>query len=446
MLGRLSLRVQLALSLIAVSLIAVGIATLLSNQQLPGLVNTAAEERLQRQAGHLAAAAAALYSEDGQWTRATVNAVIHEGRVVGFETELLDDRGRPLPGSPCRPQEPESQQRAAVIVSGERVGTLLMAPLNRQILTPEEEHLRHSLDRLHLVAAGTSALGALAIALLLAGTLTRPLRRIRQAAEQMEEGQLGARVEVRGSTELAAVGHALNRLADTLEHEEEVRRGSVADLAHELRTPVSGLLSRIEAAQDGVLQDTVANLEAMHAETVRLSLLLDDLEQLAEAQRPGILVDKKVVDLAVVAREQEQAFASRFAEKGVSLETALSSAPVLGDSVRLGQIVSNLLSNALRYTPAGGNVTLTVHRKDESALLEVTDTGLGIAPEDLRHIFTRFWRGEKSRSRETGGAGIGLAIVSELVHGHEGRIDVESRLGQGSAFLVSLPSPRDLHE
>jgi signal transduction histidine kinase len=262
----------------------------------------------------------------------------------------------------------------------------------------------------------------------------------------MEEGELGTRVEISGTTELAAVGHALNRLAATLEHEEESRRESVADLAHELRTPVSGLLSRIEAAQDGVLEDMQANLEAMHAETLRLSILLDDLTRLAEAQRPGILIEKHPLDLATIGEGQAEAFAPRFAEKPIDFETALTPAPVLGDAGRLSQIVSNLLENALRYTPEGGRVSLRVRQERESAVLEVADTGSGIAAEDLRHVFTRFWRGEKSRSRETGGAGIGLAIVAELVHAHDGRIDVESRLEQGSTFRVTLPLAVDLHE
>lgn len=306
--------------------------------------------------------------------------------------------------------------------------------------------MSHSLDRLHLVAAGFSALAALLVALLVAETLARPLRRIRLAAERMEEGKLGSRVDISGTNELAAVGHALNRLAATLEHEEEMRRESVADLAHELRTPVSGLLSRIEAAQDNVLEDVQANLEAMHSEALRLSVLLDDLTRLAEAQRPGMLIEKHPLDLATVGEEQAKAFASRFAEKGIDFETTLAPALILGDAGRLNQIASNLLENALRYTPSGRRVALRVYEEDGSSVLEVADAGIGIAPDDLRHIFTRFWRGEKSRSRETGGAGIGLAIVAELVHAHDGRIDVESKLGQGSVFRVTLPRATNLHE
>ena len=445
--GRLSLRVQLALALVAVALLGIGIATLFSNFGLPGLVNQAAHSRLERQAGHLSSVAAAFYSDRGRWTPAAGSAVVHEGRIAGIEAELLDAQGKRVAGSAKLERGAGSSRvRVPVLVKGTQVGVLVVASLGDQILTPEEQHLRHSLDRLHLISAGVSALAALLVALLVAETLTRPLRRIRLAAERMEEGESGARVDISGSNELAAVGHALNRLAATLEHEEEVKRESVADLAHELRTPVSGLLSRIEAAQDDVLEDVRANLEAMHAETLRLSILLDDLTRLAEAQRPGMLIEKHPLDLATVGEEQARAFSPRFAEKTIDFETELTPAPVLGDAGRLSQIVSNLLENALRYTPEGGQVFLRVREERESAVLEVADTGSGIAAEDLRHVFTRFWRGEKSRSRETGGAGIGLAIVAELVHAHDGRIDVESKLDQGSTFRVTLPLAARLHE
>jgi signal transduction histidine kinase len=267
-------------------------------------------------------------------------------------------------------------------------------------------------------------------------------------AKRIEGGDLAARVEPAGDAEVRAVGQALNRLAETLEHEEEIRRSTMADLAHELRTPVSALLSRIEAGQDGVLTDDAANLAAMHAETLRLARLLDDLARLAEAERPGFLTQKRVVDLAEVGLRGAEAFAPLFAAKDIGFSTHLEPVPVRGDFDRLGQVVSNLLSNALRYTQSGGRVELRVRWDESRAVLEVADTGVGISAEDLKHVFKRFWRGEKSRSRTTGGAGIGLAIVHELVRAHDGRIDVESRPGTGSTFRVSLPAldARALHK
>jgi two-component system sensor histidine kinase BaeS len=433
---RLGLRPRLALALVGVAVLAVALAWLIGDLGLEPRLNAAAKERLQRTATHAAAVAATVYSSSSGWGAPSRQELRHLAALDGLRIAVWLPDGRLLAIGPP-PTGPEGE--APVVSRGRKVGTVVVSASSGTLLTSEERHLRHSLDRLHLVAAGAAAFAALVTALLIAATLSRPLRRIRMVAERLERGELGARVELVQEPEMQAVGRALNRLAETLEHEEEVRRETVADLAHELRTPVNGLLQRIEAAQDGVLQDERANLEAMHGEALRLTRLLEDLDRLVEAQRPGLLIDKRVVDLSEIASEQAVAFQPLFAEKQIGLETSLTPAGVAGDPARLAQIVANLLSNAQRYTPSGGSVRVSVRRSDGVALLEVADTGIGIAPEDLRHIFERFWRGEKSRSRATGGAGIGLAIVSELVRAHDGRIDVESRPGAGSTFRVSLP-------
>lgn len=425
--SRFGLRSRLALALVGVAVLAVGLATFLSNRGLHPRVTASAEARLERSAEHFADIATTVYVEEGGWTPRAKRTLGHFAVLDGVRFRLDGALPEPAAMSP-------------VVVDGKRVGTIAVAPVGGNLLTPEEEHLQGSLNSLHLAAGAASVLGALLLAFLFAETLSRPLRRIRGAAQRIEEGDLTVRVEPGGDSEMRAVGHALNRLAETLEHEEEIRKASVADLAHELRTPVSALLSRIEAAQDGVLADGAANLEAMHAETLRLARLLDDLARLADAERPGLLIEKRVLDLAELGGREGEAFGPLFATKGVDFATALEPASVQGDPDRLGQVVSNLLSNALRYTEPGGRVDLRVRREEEWAVLEVADTGLGIAPEDLKHVFKRFWRGEKSRSRATGGAGIGLAIVHELVRAHDGRIDVESKPGMGSTFRVSLPA------
>jgi signal transduction histidine kinase len=438
---RVGLRARLAIALVGVAVLAVGLATLLANRGLHPRVAGAAEARIQRSAEHMAEAAASVYRENGGWTPGGVETLEHLADLNRLALRVSGPGGARLAPGHSHPALGDAEiSAAAPVVVGKRiVGKVLVAPLSGKLLTPEEEHLQASLDRLHLIAGAVSVAAALLVAFLLAQTLSGPLRRIRMTAQRIEQGELGARVELGGDAEVRAVGHALNRLADTLQHEEELRKESVADVAHELRTPVSGLLSRIEAAQDGVLADAAANLEAMHAEALRLTRLLDDLARLAEAERPGLLIEKRYVDLAEVAREELERFRLRFAEKGIEVEESFATAPVNGDPKRLGQVAANLLSNALRYTEPGGRVRVRVATERGSALLEVADTGVGIAPDDLKHVFKRFWRGEKSRSRATGGTGIGLAIVQELVRAHDGRIDVESAPGRGSAFRVFVP-------
>ncbi|MEP7335582.1 MAG: HAMP domain-containing sensor histidine kinase [Actinomycetota bacterium] len=431
--SRFGLRARLGAALVGVAVLAVGLATLLGNRGLEPRLEETAQARLQRSADHFAEVSATVRADVGSWP-AALPTLAHLAALEDLRAEVRADGEVMRLGGPVR----GVRASAPVVSSGRQVATVIVSPASGALYTPEEEHLRHSLDRLHLIAGGVAVAAALLVAFLLAETLTGPLRRLRQTAERMEQGQIDARVASRGAPELAAVGRALNRLSETLEHEEEVRKANAADLAHELRTPVNSLLSRIEAAQDGVLAGP-ENLAAMHTEVLRLTRLLDDLARLADAERPGLLLDKRPVDLAVAARAVADSFAPRFAESGLAFVVELEPVYVAGDQTRLEQIATNLLSNAFRHTETG-EVRLRVAREGDQAVLEVSDTGVGIAPDDLRHIFTRFWRGDRSRSRATGGAGIGLAIVRELVRAHDGRVDVDSTPGKGSRFRVILPA------
>ena len=434
-LARLSLRARLALALVGVAVMAVGFATLLGNLGLEPRLNEAAHARLQHSANHTGDLAARVYRDaGGRWTPSARQTLTHLAALDNLRIEVTMASGRRVP---IGPPPVGARASAPIIVAGRGVGTVLVSVGSGQLLTREEAHLQHSLDRLHLAAGAAAIFAALLVAAVLAEMLSRPLRRIRTTAERVGRGELTARVELGGDPEVRSVARALNRLAETLEHEEEIRKASVADLAHELRTPVNGLLTRIEAAQDGVLSGP-ENLEAMHGEALRLTRLLDDLALLADAERPGLLLDKQQLDLAEVAHRAAESFGPGFAQHNIELETELESVVVLGDDARLGQIAANLLSNALRYTEPGGRVRLSVWQQAGEAVIEVADTGIGIAPEDLKHIFTRFWRGDRSRARSTGGAGIGLAIVRELVRAHDGRIDVDSLPGHGSRFRVTL--------
>lgn len=413
-----------------------GLATLLGNAGLSPRVEEAARARLERAATHIGEVTAAVYVEESGFSPAARRTLRHLAALDDLRLTVRPERGAPF--SAGRPPT-GATATAPVTVAGRRVATVAVSSGSGALLTPDEEQLSHSLNRLHLVAGAVAIVAALLIALLLAETLSRPLRRIRAGAERLERGELGTRVDISGDSEVRAVGRALNRLAETLEHEEELRKAGVADLAHELRTPVNGLLARIEAAQDGILTGP-ENLQAMHDEARRLTRLLDDLSTLADAERPGLLVATQPLDLAAVAEQAAASFAPRFAEAGIGFRAEADPVFVDGDAERLEQVAANLLANALRYTEPRGTVTLRVGADAGRAFLEVADTGIGIAPDDLRHIFTRFWRGDPSRSRATGGSGIGLAIVRELVRAHDGRVEVDSVLGRGSRFRVVLPA------
>jgi signal transduction histidine kinase len=434
------LRTRLVIAFVAVALLGALVTTVYSSLSLTARLETSAEARLQNSALHFGEVAAVV-SDGSGWNQQSIETLHHLAQIDSLAARLFDARGELVFEHPASgPVEPGAAASAPVMAGERRIGRVDISRDDGRLFTAEEIQLRSQLLRTNLIAGVTSAAIALAVALYLAVTLSRPLRRIRAGAEAMGAGDLATRVPESGDDEIAAVAVALNRLAETLQQEEGLRKESVADLAHELRTPVMGILARVEAAQDGVLEDDAANLSAMHDEALRLSRLLDDLSALAEAERPGLLLDAEPVDLAAIARAQTAAFAGAFAEKGIALEADLRPAEVNGEPKRLEQVVVNLLSNALRYTDTGGRVLVTVRPDDGAALLEVSDTGIGIAEEDLPRVFTRFWRGEKSRSRDTGGAGIGLSIVKELVQAHGGAVEVESTPGQGSLFRVTLPA------
>jgi signal transduction histidine kinase len=211
----------------------------------------------------------------------------------------------------------------------------------------------------------------------------------------------------------------------------------MADVAHELRTPTTILRASCEELVDGLADPTPDRLSSLHDETLRLARVVEDLEALAHAEAAGLHLERAPVDLATVATTAVEALRSRFVDAGLTLTTRTTPAPVDGDDGRLHQVTVNLLTNALRYTPAGGEVTVTVGVDGERALLAVSDTGPGIAPEDQPHVFERFWHGRGDAGRA--GSGIGLAIVSELVRAHGGRVVLDSTPGEGSTFTVVLP-------
>ena len=438
---RIGLRSRLALALATVAVFSVALATVFANIGLHSRLDQFARDRMQSAATHSAQLAAGLYRDERRgWTPEIATELSHAAEINGYNLALADVTGRPVgPDSPAEaPGRPSA--RAPVVVDDRTVGSVSIWPVQGAALSGEDRALRDRLNQLHIVAGALALALGLIVAGVMAPALARPLRRLTDGARRIQRGELRTRVVAGSAPELRELAKAFNRLAETLAQEEEIRSAAAADIAHELRTPLAGVLSRIEAAQDGVLPDERRNLDAMHTEALRLTSLVEDLGQLAEAQRPGLTLHKEMVDLRALVEGRAHVHRDYFEAKGLTFEERLSSATVYGDSGRLAQIVDNLLSNALRYTDAGGHVTIEVAEREGEASIEVRDTGVGIHDDDLSHVFERFWRAEPSRARRTGGTGIGLSIVRELVRAHEGRVVVESRLGEGSCFRVTLPS------
>lgn len=292
---------------------------------------------------------------------------------------------------------------------------------------------RENLTRI-LAVTGAVLVLAVAITVLVATRLSRPLRALTEAAEQDRPAPVKSRDEV------GYLATAFNDLTARRERIEEQRKAMVSDIAHELRNPLNVIRGRLEAAEDGHLPFDRALTASLLEETVLLQHIVDDLQDLAAADAGQLRLHPEPLDAAELAGHVAAAHADRAAAAGVTLTVeATGSNDLEADPVRLRQIVGNLVTNAIRHTPAGGRVTIDVSSTVDVVTLAVADTGTGIAAADLPHVFDRFWRAEKSRNRQTGGSGLGLAIVRHLVRAHGGTVTVESEVDAGSTFTVRLP-------
>ncbi|MCD7034277.1 ATP-binding protein [Metabacillus sp. GX 13764] len=274
---------------------------------------------------------------------------------------------------------------------------------------------------------------------LVAKRLSKPLVMMRRAAEKMAKGDLKIRVKTKGHDELQELGYSLNKLASQLQKQETARKNMTSDIAHELRTPLATLKSHIEAMEDGIFEATPERMHSFGEEIERLISLVEDLEQLTAYEAPDFVLDKEPENLDHVIQQSINTVKESYAQKGVMLSSSKADIQMPLDKKRMMQVLINLLSNALKYTPAGGTVTVTAKKKGPKAQIVIADTGIGIPDEDVQKVFERFYRTEKSRNRRYGGSGLGLTIAKQLVEAHNGEIWIESIPGEVTAVYIALP-------
>lgn len=452
--------VRLTLAFLAIALLTAAIVALLSARSTGAQFQRYVAHSML--AGDVAQNLITYYRVHGSWDG--VEAVLAElgqgggqgmmgrgGRRFGpSRLTLADADGRvvaDLSGGAVGRSLPESvlAQGVPLLLDGRQIGTLLnLRPMGVTLDSQGQAFLTRV--RQSLVWAGVLA-GALALALglFLSRWLTAPLRRLSQAAAAIAAGDLSQQVTVNGAAEIVELGQAFNRMASSLREAETLRRNLMADVAHELRTPLTVIQGNLQAMLDGVYPLDQAQIATLYDETRLLTRLVEDLRELALAEAGQLRLERKPVDLVALARAAINSFAPAAEASHITLELMLPPAldgvslHVTGDPDRLAQVVRNLLSNALQHTPSGGRVSVRLEPAEKQVRLIVSDTGSGIAPEDLPHIFDRFYRGDKSRSRRGGGAGLGLAIARQLVLAHGGTITVHSQPGQGATFTVTLP-------
>jgi signal transduction histidine kinase len=293
---------------------------------------------------------------------------------------------------------------------------------------------------------------AMSVGYFLSADLTDRIVTLDGAAREIAQERLDVRVPVTGNDEMASLARSFNDMAAQLKEAarkqqelDTLRRSLIAWAGHDLRTPLASVRAIVEALADGVVEDpdTVSRyLHTAQREIRSLSLLIDDLFELAQLEAGGLRLELLPNSISDLISDTIESFSELAARQGVVLEGRVGPDvdPVLMDAQLIGRVLSNLLGNALRYTPSEGSVQIQADKLTSEILVVIWDTGEGISPNDLPHIFERFYRGEKSRSRATGGAGLGLAIAKGIVEAHGGRISVESSAGQGTRFTFTLPS------
>jgi len=440
---------------------------------------------LQQQAETLAAqvarqvSAGASWEEAQQWLNDTTKPgammMGHGGQGAGMMRNrehmmggrswtLLDATSGVLLASNGTPVQPEAVAVAVpVLVNDESVALLAPTALPSGA-TAAEAAFMAQVNRAIGVAALAAGVVALVTGALLAASILRPLQRLETAVAQIAQGDLAARVERPGPDEVGRLGDAFNRMAAGLQEQEELRRRLVADIAHELRTPLSVVQGNLQALLDGIYPLTTDEVRLIHDETRLLTRLVNDLHELAQAEARRLPLALQPVDVAEALTSTAERFAPLAAVKGVTLRVdgAPAALCVRADPERLAQILHNLVGNALRHTPSGGVITLAgeMDAADSARTghgvvrFSVRDSGPGIALADLPHVFDRFYRAERDRARakngapesnapETTGAGLGLAIVKALVEAHGGAVGVESRPGEGACFWLTLPAAGD---
>ena len=294
-----------------------------------------------------------------------------------------------------------------------------------------------------LLVAGIAVTGAaVVVSWLVSQRIVKPVRALASASREIANGSYDRHIDVHSEDELGELTQSFNRMAQALAQTEQMRRELLADVAHELKTPLASITGYMEGLQDNLLPPTPETFQLIHREASRLQRLVEDLQQLSRAEAGQVPIHAEALDLSSLVRGVVERLRPQFAEKGLDLaiEDTAGALAVLADRDRTEQVLVNLLGNAVQYTPSGGQITVRLARDRQHVRISIQDTGIGLSHEDISHIFQRFYRVDKSRSRIGGGSGIGLTIARYLVEAQAGKIWAESSgPGQGSTFYFTLP-------
>lgn len=327
-----------------------------------------------------------------------------------------------------------------IMYNGEEVGFVIVGS-SVGFLSSNQERFLRDVNRTLILSAIIGILAVLIVGVIQSQSIVNPIQKLNEATRKIIKGDYSNRVQINRKDELGEMAVSFNEMAMQLEQQRELRHRSMADIAHELRTPLSVLQIDLESMEDGLMEFTPENIRVLQNEVTHLRNLVEDLRILSRVDAGELSIEHNRIELGAIIREVLERQQSSARDKNVHLEGDLLEGEVFinGDAQRISQVLINLISNAVRHTPADGTVRVWMRQQKDHAVVAVMDTGEGIPAEDLPFLFDRLYRVEKSRTRDLGGSGLGLSIAKSLIQAHQGEIWAESQEGQGSTFKFKLP-------
>ncbi len=463
---RHSLRTRLSLSYVLITVVCVVIVILLANALLETQFRSYVQAQQQHEADGTVSQITERYKASDGWDTAYIENVgmnaLENGMIIkvtdadgtviwdaathnnGLCQKMLTNMRFNMKSRYRQWEGGYQESQYDVSVGGSSVGTVSVGYYGPFYYTDNDLYFINSINRMIIWAGVASVILALGLGALMSRQISQPISRVIDKAKMIARGLYGSKIAERSSTtEIRSLVDTVNNLADTLQAQQIQSRQASMDIAHELRTPLTTVQANLEAVMDGVMELDQNRVKVLHEQILRINRLVDDLAELARYESRKTVLEKTDFDLSALIENVILHVGNDYAKEDKTLTYEGKRCEIVADKDKISQVLLNLLSNALKFTRPGDSVTVTLKQQKTTVEMVVRDTGLGISQEDLPHIFDRFYRADKSRSRKTGGAGIGLTIVKSIVEAHGGTIEVKSAPNEGTEFTIKMPVRTD---
>jgi len=453
---------KLTLTIVLVSLLVVAVTSLLANFFIGNKFKSYIQNRLENTAQDIVATITRQYDKSsGRWDAAVVHSIgmslLYDGFIIRVSdaggnvvwdaetcdmslcTAVLDDISHRMTGRSHNDGALTTKVCDAMDGS-EKIGTVNVKYQGPYFFSEGDFNFLDALNRILILTAIFTLFVSLLAGFYIARRLSRPILTTAETARKISEGDYEVRIgEETNTIELDRLIGAINQLGESLKNQEDLRKQLTADVAHELRTPITTAQTHLEAMIEGCWEPTKERLQSCYDEMTRISRLVRDLESLAKVESGNSKLDRSMISLKELSNNAVLNFEAELKNKELRMSVEGSDSRIFADKYRIDQVLMNLMSNAIKYTPEGGNIDIRISETEDSVILEFEDNGIGIPEEELPLIFERFYRADKSRNRMTGGSGIGLAIVRSIIAAHGGTVEVRSSLNSGTCFTLTFP-------